>query len=90
LSNKFDIDAIGGYRAGSKEHRSGKALDLMTFGNVAKGNSIAEYLLANREALGVQHVIWRQRINYGAGWKRMPNRGSATANHMDHVHVLFK
>ena len=90
LTNTFDIDAIGGYRAGSKEHGSGKALDLMTFGDVAKGNAIAEYLLANREALGVRHVIWRQRINYGFGWKRMPNRGSATANHMDHVHVLFK
>ncbi len=90
LANKFDIDDIGGYRAGSKEHGSGKALDLMTFGDVAKGNAIAEYLLANRKALRIQHVIWRQRINYGSGWKRMPNRGSATANHMDHVHVLFK
>jgi hypothetical protein len=90
LANKFDIDDIGGYRAGSKEHGSGKALDLMTFGDVTKGNAIAGYLLANRKALGVQHVIWRQRINYGSGWKRMPDRGSATANHMDHVHVLFK
>lgn len=90
LTKKFDIDSIGGHRTGSKEHGSGKALDLMTFGDVAKGNAIAEYLLANREALGVRHVIWRQRINDGSGWKRMPNRGSATSNHMDHVHVLFK
>lgn len=90
LANKFDIDDIGGYRVGSKEHGSGKALDLMTFGDITKGNAIAEYLLANKKALGVQHVIWRQRINYGSGWKGMPDRGSATANHMDHVHVLFK
>ncbi|MDQ4093862.1 MAG: hypothetical protein M3143_10805 [Actinomycetota bacterium] len=90
MANKFDIEAIGGYRANSKEHRSGKALDLMTFGDVAKGNAIAAYLLANRDALRVQHVIWRQRINYGTGWHRMPDEGSATANHMDHVHVLFK
>jgi hypothetical protein len=62
----------------------------MVGSNRAKGDAIAAYLLANKDALGVQHVIWRQRINYGSGWEAMPNRGSATANHLDHVHCLFK
>lgn len=88
IANRFGVKSIGGYRAGSREHGSGKALDLMC--NTATGNAIAEYLLRNKDALGVQHVIWRQRINYGKGWQGMENRGSATANHMDHVHVLFK
>ncbi|MCV7097646.1 hypothetical protein H7H99_21600, partial [Mycobacterium kubicae] len=39
--------------------------------------------------LGVTYVIWQQRYNDGNGWSTMENRGSPTANHMDHVHVSF-
>ena len=46
--------------------------------------------LRNQEALGISYVIWRQRINFGSGWKPMEDRGSPTANHMDHVHVSFE
>ncbi len=90
VANRFGVSDIGGRRAGSREHGSGKALDFMVGGDRAKGDAIAEYLLANRDALGVQHVIWQQRINYGSSWKGMENRGSATANHRDHLHLLFK
>lgn len=90
VRNRFDVSTIYGYATRSKEHASGKALDFMTYGDVAKGNAIAEYLLANREALGVQHVIWRQRINFGSGWRPMADEGSDTANHFDHPHALFK
>jgi hypothetical protein len=32
-------------------------------------------------------VIWRQRINFGSGWKPMEDRGGVTANHFDHTHI---
>jgi nucleoid-associated protein YgaU len=69
-----------------------RAADFMVgIGNPA-GDRILQYVLANRQRLGIEYVIWQQRI-YGAwtGWgpKAMENRGSATANHMDHVHVAF-
>jgi hypothetical protein len=72
------------------EHRSGRALDIMN-SDVALGNEIADYLRAHASELDIFDVIWRQRIwtsqRAGDGWRSMPNRGSATANHMDHVHV---
>ena len=89
VANRFGVTDIGGLRAGSREHGSGKALDLMVGSNRAKGDAIAAYLLANWDALGIQHVIWYQRINHGSGWELMEDRGSVTANHRDHVHVLF-
>ncbi len=46
---------------------------------------------AHYAALGVSYVIYSQRIwsveRAGEGWRGMSNRGSATANHYDHVHV---
>jgi hypothetical protein len=36
-------------------------------------------------------VIWSQHIwtvqRSSEGWRAMPDRGSTTANHYDHVHV---
>jgi hypothetical protein len=75
-------------RAGNSDHPSGKALDFMV--DKATGNSLAACALRNQEALGVAYVIWRQRINFGSGWKPMEDRGGATANHLDHVHVSFE
>jgi hypothetical protein len=74
-------------RAGSSDHPSGKALDFMV--DKTTGNALAACTLRNQEALGVTYVIWRQRINFGEGWQPMEDRGSPTANHMDHVHVSF-
>jgi len=72
------------------EHSSGKALDIMN-SDVQLGNAIAAFLQAHAAELDIFDVIWRQRIwtteRAGDGWRSMPNRGSATANHMDHVHV---
>jgi hypothetical protein len=72
------------------EHASGRALDIMT-SDVGLGNDIADFLRAHASELDVFDVIWRQRIwtsqRAGDGWRSMPDRGSATANHMDHVHV---
>lgn len=83
------------------EHYSGRAVDFMTFADPklsrhdrAIGDGIVDYLLAHRDQFGVQGIIWRQRlIGYSdtkfARWRPMADRGTATANHMDHVHVLF-
>ncbi|SMC50197.1 hypothetical protein [Lentzea albidocapillata] len=90
VAGKFGVDDIGGAagRGGSGDHPSGLALDFMV--DTATGNALADYVLANRRAFGVTYVIWRQRYNDGSGWSAMENRGSPTANHMDHVHVSFQ
>lgn len=86
----FDIDSIGGRadRSGSSDHPSGLALDFMV--DSATGDEVAEYILDNQDDLGVKYVIWEQRYNDGDGWSTMEDRGGATANHFDHVHVSFQ
>jgi hypothetical protein len=74
-------------RAGTSDHPGGLAVDFMV--NRATGDRLAACALENMGALGVKYVIWRQRINFGSGWKPMEDRGGATANHFDHVHVSF-
>jgi hypothetical protein len=90
LAAKFDVNDIGGAagRGGSGDHPLGLALDFMV--DTATGNALADHVLANRRAFGVTYVIWRQRYNDGSGWSTMEDRGSPTANHMDHVHVSFQ
>jgi hypothetical protein len=90
IAGKFGVDDIGGAagRGGSGDHPIGLALDFMV--DTAKGNAVADYVLANRKAFGVTYVIWRQRYNDGSGFTPMEDRGSPTANHMDHVHVSFQ
>lgn len=83
------VTQYGGWDAHG-EHSSGKALDIMT-SDVQLGNAIASFLQAHAAELNIFDVIWRQQIwttqRAGDGWRSMPNRGSATANHMDHVHT---
>ena len=83
------ITSYGGWDAHG-EHASGKALDIMT-SDVELGTAIAEFLQAHASELHLYDVIWRQHIwtpeRSSEGWRLMPNRGSATANHFDHVHV---
>ena len=83
------ITRYGGWDAHG-EHSSGKALDIMT-SDVQLGNAIAAFLQAHASELDIFDVIWRQRIwttqRAGDGWRSMPDRGSTTANHYDHVHV---
>ena len=93
------IKHIGGWRSWSfysSDHRNGRAVDFMIpsyrAGKGKKlGHALAKYLVANRSSLHVSYVIWRQRIWTRASkkWRHMPNRGSANANHMNHVHVSF-
>lgn len=82
----------------NKEHHSGRALDFMVHSDRAAGDQIANYVIANKDRLGLVHIIWRQRIYRGPKststnpkgvWQAMADRGSTTQNHMDHPHVLF-
>jgi len=72
------------------EHVSGKALDIMT-SDVTLGNQIAAYLQAHASELHIYDILWRQHIwtpvRASEGWRLFADRGSATANHYDHVHV---
>ncbi len=90
IAAKFGVDEIGGRagRSGTSDHPSGLALDFMV--DTSTGNAIADYVLANQSEFNVKYVIWRQRYNDGSGWSTMEDRGDATANHYDHVHVSFE
>lgn len=99
LTEKFGVSSVGGWRADDDGtghgHNSGMAIDLMV--DDATGDKIAKYVANNFSELGIYYVIWEQKylMNqsniYGpAGvWSMMPDRGSATANHYDHVHISF-
>ncbi|WP_457252736.1 hypothetical protein [Pedococcus sp. P5_B7] len=78
---------FGGYRPGDPlDHGTGHAVDIMC--STAEGNEIASFLQAHAGELNIKYLIWRQRIWYpGGSWQGMEDRGSATANHYDHVHV---
>jgi hypothetical protein len=54
------------------------------------GDAVAAFALARQLPSGITYVIWRQRIDLGAGWKPMEDRGSITQNHYDHVHISFE
>ncbi len=90
LSCLYDEPTLIGVasRNGTSDHPSGHALDLMT--GRAQGDAVAACVLANQDELGVDYVIWRQRVNHGGGWEPMSDRGDDTANHYDHVHVSFE
>ena len=69
----------------------GRAADFMVYTDQAMGDAVARYVIDNAARLGVEYVIWRQRIHLisSGSWQAMADRGSATANHMDHPHVAF-
>ena len=77
---------------GGKEHGSGNALDLM-IRNEAGGDFVRNYIWANRARLRLRHVIWEQHITSTVKQpgvrRKMRDRGNATENHFDHVHVWF-
>ena len=83
--------SFGGVRQGDGgEHGSGRAVDAM-ISNSTVGWEAARWVRANAKRLGVSQVIYSQKIwtvqRGSEGWRSMSDRGSATANHYDHVHV---
>lgn len=83
-----EITSYGTYR-GDGDHAQGLAIDIMTSG--ARGWEVAEFVRANYAALGVNYIMYSQKIwsvdRGGEGWRSVSDRGSVTANHYDHVHV---
>ncbi|MGY1604823.1 transglycosylase family protein [Geodermatophilus sp. SYSU D00815] len=85
---------LGGTRGSAVDpngHPSGLALDYMVMSDAALGDAIAQYHIDHWAELGVEYIIWQQRIitSPDGAWKAMEDRGSATANHFDHVHVNY-
>jgi hypothetical protein len=83
-----EVRSYGGTRGGGGDHATGRALDIMV--DPATGDRIAAYLQEHQDELGITYLIWQQRIwrpATSASWRGMSDRGSPTANHMDHVHA---
>ena len=96
IANLFGITSFSGYRPGdSGDHGKGLAIDFMVPVSSALGDQIAEYAVKNMASRGINYIIWKQRFyasfdsKYGPAntWNSMPDRGSVTENHYDHVHV---
>lgn len=96
IANLFGITSFSGYRPGdSGDHGKGLAIDFMVPVSSALGDQIAEYAVKNMASRGINYIIWKQRFyapydsKYGPTytWNPMPDRGSVTENHYDHVHV---
>jgi hypothetical protein len=86
---------LGGTRPSAADpggHPSGLALDYMVMSDAALGDAIVEYHIAHWDELGVDYIIWQQRMlsSPNGSWKAMADRGGATANHMDHPHVNYR
>ncbi|WP_185731148.1 LysM domain-containing protein [Streptococcus suis] len=98
VANAFGITSFSGYRPGDfGDHGKGLAIDFMVPQSSALGDQVAEYAIANMGAKNISYIIWKQRFYapyasiYGPAytWNLMPDRGSITENHYDHVHVSF-
>ena len=96
VANLFGITSFSGYRPGdSGDHGKGLAIDFMVPVSSALGDQVAEYAIQNMASRGINYIIWKQRFyapydsKYGPAytWNPMPDRGSVTENHYDHVHV---
>ena len=94
LACDFGIRTAYGHRGGGGDHNRGLAVDFMTMTDRARGDRLAAHALANASRYGIQYVMWNHRIwdarQSGKGWRWVADRGSRTANHMDHVHVSFR
>ena len=98
IANLYGITSFSTYRAGDTgDHGKGLAVDFIVPESSALGDQIAEYTAANMGSRGVSYIIWKQHFYapfnsiYGPAytWNLMPDRGSITENHYDHVHVSF-
>ena len=96
IANLFGITSFSDYRPGdSGDHGKGLAIDFMVPEGSELGDKIAEYAIQNMASRGISYIIWKQRFyapfdsKYGPAntWNPMPDRGSVTENHYDHVHV---
>lgn len=98
VAAKYGITAFSLYRAGSNDdHGKGLAVDFMVPVSSALGDQVAQDAINNMSSRGISYIIWKQQFYapfdsiYGPAytWNPMPERGSVTENHYDHVHVSF-
>lgn len=90
VCNAFpELSAYGG-QDGHGEHVNGQAIDFMVTSS-SVGQRVADYLYAHQSEFDLFDIIWSQHIwtieRAGEGFRSMSDRGSATANHYDHVHI---
>ena len=86
---------LGGTRASAADpggHPSGLALDYMVLSNTAlgRGDRRLPHRALGRARRGVPHLQAADALLAGRLLVGMENRGSPTANHMDHVHVNYR
>jgi hypothetical protein len=87
VDSVFHLGSIGGYRPNGGEHSTGQAVDFM-ISSSSQGDAIAAWVQSHVGEFNVKYIIWQQRYwAPGGSWELMEDRGSPTANHMDHVHV---
>ena len=95
-----------GWRTGSSEHVTGRAIDIITVSRTglrpsaaqhAAAKQLADLLIQHGKALGIQWVLYSLDgkvtwyYNMDRGtWKALGDRGAVSANHVDHIHVYFK
>lgn len=102
------LGAVGGSRSGSNGHGSGLAADFMikqysTPSGIAAGDKMAAYMVANHEKLGINYLIWRDKLwladdgQWGpyskGGWGKhleMSRGWNTTTRHMDHIHAEIR
>lgn len=96
IAAKYGITEFSLYRPGdSGDHGKGLAADFIVGNNTELGNQVAADVTSNMTGRGISYVIWQQKFYapfdsiYGPAntWNQMPDRGSVTENHYDHVHV---
>ena len=96
IAAKYGITEFSLYRPGdSGDHGKGLAADFIVGENTELGNQVAADVTSNMTERGISYVIWQQQFYapfesiYGPAntWNQMPDRGSVTENHYDHVHV---
>jgi hypothetical protein len=100
LSRHPGVSRIGGYncransanRSKTSVHGVGRALDIMIptvsgRANSAVGDPIANWLVQNAEALGVQYIIWNRMKWSGSKTGRKHGRYGGPSPHINHIHV---
>lgn len=90
----------GGWREGSGEHFSGRALDIIS--RVGTGKKLerdypeefkamellADFLVQNAEKIGIRHIIWNEDI-YRTRYREWELDGPITSPHQDHLHIYL-
>ncbi|MEX2804901.1 LysM peptidoglycan-binding domain-containing protein [Streptococcus sp. H31] len=98
VASVFGINSFSLFREGADDdHGQGLAVDFIVGENADLGNQVAQYAVDSIEANNISYIIWEQQFYspydsiYGSAytWNDMPDRGSITENHYDHVHVSF-